>query len=157
MRLKEPAGRFGLVCREAENSMKKIILYFLLFSFYFLLFTIPAFALPTPTPRCDQLPGGPLTDPYCALLELAVLISIFLKYGAVFGVVISILVLLLGAFKFITAGDNPKTAEAARKTLTWAIIGLVVTTSTYGILTLISNAIPGLSERIGIPTPAPPP
>ena len=39
--------------------------------------------------------------------------------------VVFFIMLLLGGFKYITAGDEPAKAETAKKTLTTAIIGLV--------------------------------
>lgn len=33
---------------------------------------------------------------------------------------------IVGGFSYLTAGDNPKAAEKARNTLTFAVIGLVV-------------------------------
>ncbi|HUC94597.1 MAG TPA: hypothetical protein VMR19_01140 [Candidatus Saccharimonadales bacterium] len=47
--------------------------------------------------------------------------------------------LLVGGFKFITSGGDPKALEGAKGTITSAIIGLVVILVSYLILILISN------------------
>jgi len=52
--------------------------------------------------------------------------------------------LLLSGFKFMTAGGDPKALESAKKTLTYAIGGLVVILLSYLILELI-KAITGVN------------
>ena len=54
------------------------------------------------------------------------------------GIVLFIL-LIIGGFKFITSGGDPKAVEGARNTLTYAIGGLIVILVSYLILVLISN------------------
>jgi len=54
------------------------------------------------------------------------------------GIVLFIL-LLVGGFKFITSGGDPKAVEGARKTLTAAITGLIIILVSYLILVLISK------------------
>ena len=41
------------------------------------------------------------------------------------GGIVTFVFLLLGGFKYLTAGGDPKKAESARNTLTYAILGLV--------------------------------
>jgi hypothetical protein len=52
------------------------------------------------------------------------------------GIVLFIL-LIVGGFKFITSGGDPKAVEGAKKTLTYAIGGLIVILVSYLILVLI--------------------
>lgn len=52
------------------------------------------------------------------------------------GIVLFIM-LILGGFKFMLAGGDPKTAAAARNTITYAVLGLVVLILSYLILELI--------------------
>lgn len=54
------------------------------------------------------------------------------------GIVLFIL-LLIGGFKYITAGGDPKAAEGAKKTITYAIGGLLLILASYLILVLIKN------------------
>jgi len=44
---------------------------------------------------------------------------------------------IMGGIKFITAGSDPKAAESAKKTITSAILGMVLLAAAYLILTLI--------------------
>ncbi len=47
--------------------------------------------------------------------------------------------MILGAFRYLVSGGNSKETETARKTLTYAVIGLVVALSSYVILNLIAE------------------
>ena len=57
---------------------------------------------------------------------------------AIAGIVLFVL-LVSGGFKFITSGGDPKAVDAAKKTLTYAIAGLVVILVSYLILVLIKT------------------
>jgi len=54
------------------------------------------------------------------------------------GIVLFVL-LLVGGFKYITSGGDPKATEAAQKTITYAVIGLILILASYLILLLISK------------------
>lgn len=47
------------------------------------------------------------------------------------------IMLLVGGFRYITAGGDPKAVDAAQKTITYAIMGLVLILASYLILVLI--------------------
>jgi hypothetical protein len=47
--------------------------------------------------------------------------------------------LLMGGFKYITSGGDPKAAEAAKNTITYAIIGIIIMVSSVLILTIIGQ------------------
>ncbi|OGM19342.1 hypothetical protein A2685_02190 [Candidatus Woesebacteria bacterium RIFCSPHIGHO2_01_FULL_37_10] len=49
------------------------------------------------------------------------------------------LMLILGGFKYITSGGDPKAAESARNTLTYAIGGLVLIASAYLIIKIAES------------------
>jgi len=54
------------------------------------------------------------------------------------GIVLFIM-LLMGGFKFITAGGDPKAVEGAKKTLTYAIAGMVLLAASFLILRFIQE------------------
>jgi glucose uptake protein GlcU len=56
-----------------------------------------------------------------------------------FAGIVLFLLLIVGGFKYITSGGDPKAVEGAKKTLTYAIGGLIVILLSYLILVLISN------------------
>ena len=55
--------------------------------------------------------------------------------------IIAVIFLIIGGFRYITAGGNEESSEAARKTLTNAIIGLVIIILAFVIVNVISNAL----------------
>lgn len=71
------------------------------------------------------------------------------KLGDVFGSLVSailgfagivlFILLISGGFKFITSGGDPKALEGAKKTLTYAIGGLIILLLSYLILVLIQE------------------
>ena len=54
---------------------------------------------------------------------------------------LAVIFLIVGGFRYITAGGNEETAEAAKKTITNAIIGIVIVILAFVIVRVISNAL----------------
>jgi len=50
--------------------------------------------------------------------------------------------LIIGGFKYLTAGGDEKTITAAKQTLTWAIVGLLVVVAAW----LILNTLGGILQ-----------
>ena len=55
------------------------------------------------------------------------------------GAIVLFLMLLSGGFKYLTSGGDPKAAEGAQKTLTYAIGGMILLAGSYLILRIISD------------------
>jgi cytochrome bd-type quinol oxidase subunit 2 len=53
--------------------------------------------------------------------------------------IVLFLLLLLGGFKYLTSGGDPKAAESARNTLTYAIFGLLIIVLSFLILLFIED------------------
>lgn len=49
--------------------------------------------------------------------------------------------LIFGGFKYIMAGGDPKAIEAAQKTITQAMIGLVIVFGAYGIMAVLQTVL----------------
>jgi heme O synthase-like polyprenyltransferase len=47
--------------------------------------------------------------------------------------------IIFGGFKFLTSGGDPKQVEGARKTLTYAIIGLILIFLAFAIIKLVGT------------------
>ncbi len=62
-----------------------------------------------------------------------------LRYAYAFAAIALFIMLLVGGFKYITSGGDPKAAESAKKTITAAIAGLVLVGISILILRLISQ------------------
>ena len=53
--------------------------------------------------------------------------------------ILAFIMLLIGGFKYLTSGGDPKAAESARKTITYAILGLVLIIAAWFILKFLSE------------------
>lgn len=57
--------------------------------------------------------------------------------------IIAVAFIVYGGFRYITSGGNDEVAESAKKTITNAIIGLVVIILSYIIVVVTMNALSG--------------
>lgn len=62
-----------------------------------------------------------------------------LHYVIQAGGIVAFIFLIIGGFKYLTAGGDPKKAESARNTLTYAILGLVLLILAWFILYFVKN------------------
>ena len=60
--------------------------------------------------------------------------------------IVALAFIILSGFKFLTSGGDPKQAEGARKTLTYAVIGLVLVLLSFGIVRVIGQ-VTGVREN----------
>lgn len=112
--------------------MKRVILAFLLTIFYLLFSTSPIFA----APDCyETVTGGEQVATLSCLGFYAqkIIAWVFPLAGLVF-----VAMFIFGGIKFILSGGDPKQAEGARNTLTWAVAGLILILLSFAILRLIS-------------------
>ncbi len=61
----------------------------------------------------------------------------FIVVALVLAAIALFIMLILGGYKYITSGGNPKNIESAKRTLTTAILGMVLVASAYLILRFI--------------------
>lgn len=54
--------------------------------------------------------------------------------------------IVLGAFQYVTAGDDASKTEKARKTITNAVVGLILVALVYVIFQIVIRIVPGLSQ-----------
>jgi hypothetical protein len=57
----------------------------------------------------------------------------------IFAGVAALFMVIFGGFRFMTSGGDPKAVEGARKTITWAIIGLIVVLLSFAIVSFIAQ------------------
>lgn len=62
-----------------------------------------------------------------------------------------LIMLIVGGFQFVTSGGDPKAAGAARTTLTYAVIGIVLVAAVWLILLLIGTITGVNVTNVGIP------
>ena len=73
------------------------------------------------------------------IYDLQTMIGSVISYALGFAGVVLFVLLIVGGFKFITSGGDPKAVEGAKKTLTSALAGLIIILISYLILVLIKN------------------
>jgi len=54
---------------------------------------------------------------------------------------IALLMIVIGGFRYIVADGDPNSMSGARKTILYAVIGLLVTISAYSIVTLVVKRV----------------
>lgn len=74
-----------------------------------------------------------------SFLDLTEIIGRIVSYALGLAGIVFFVLLIIGGFKFITSGGDPKAVEGAKKTLTSAIGGLVIILVSYLILVLIKT------------------
>lgn len=62
------------------------------------------------------------------------------------------IMLVIGGFKFLTSGGDPKATESAKSTMTYAIVGLVVIIGSYLVLRAIEYFTGVSLTRFEIPS-----
>lgn len=60
-----------------------------------------------------------------------------------FALVLMVVMIVLYGIKFMTAQGNPAKLDEAKKSLTWAIVGVLVIMGTYTIIATVANAVGG--------------
>ena len=77
-----------------------------------------------------------MRDP-AQLADLEIIVQNLIKAAIGLGGIALFIMLVIGGFKYLTSGGDPKRAESARNTLTYAILGLVLIALAYLILRFI--------------------
>lgn len=98
-----------------------------------LFFPLDVFAQAEPPPYS----AGPETP--LQIRDLEAVFARVLNIALGFAGIAFFLMFVVGGFKYLTSGGDPKNAESARKTLTFAVGGLVFITLSYLILVFISE------------------
>lgn len=125
--------------------MKKFVLSFLLVALF-----LPSLALATtfvtekcllgidiiPIPCVDLFAVGPAGAYTFTGLALRIINMALWVVG-----ILSVLFVIIGGFRYVTAAGNEERAEGAKKTITHAIIGIVIVILSFVIIRVISNAL----------------
>ena len=84
----------------------------------------------------DCTPGS---GDVATISNLSCLFGKVVSYALGLAAIVLFILLISAGFKFITSGGDPKAIEGAKKTLTYAIAGLIVILLSYLILVLIKT------------------
>jgi hypothetical protein len=69
--------------------------------------------------------------------------------GIAFGV--AVIFLIIGGFRYITAGGNEESVEKGKSSVINALIGIVIIVLSYVIVNVVANLVTGNSSSIGGP------
>ncbi len=85
----------------------------------------------------------PITDSRCTdVAQIGCLEPIFARFIGIVATlagVVFMIMFIVGGYKYLFSGGDPKKAEAAKGTLTAAFLGLILIVSAYLILNIISS------------------
>lgn len=76
--------------------------------------------------------------PYCTFKALLVkIVQIFLEFAGA----IAVIFLVIGGFQYIASRGNEEAMEKAKKSITAAIIGIVIIVMAFAIVTIVNNLL----------------
>ena len=122
------------------NYLSRIIKY--LFLPIALLFSFPRITFAKEWSECMTTLTNTAGDPIAEVPTLQCFEVVFekiLNVAVGFAVVVLFLFLVIGGFKFLTSGGDPKATESAKNTLTYAILGLALLVGIWFILLFIEK------------------
>ena len=82
---------------------------------------------------------GPGTTDVATLHGINTIVYNLITVALYVGGILVFIMLLMGGFKYITSGGDPKAAESAKKTITYAIMGIVMLVSGFLILRFVQS------------------
>lgn len=74
-------------------------------------------------------------------LSFGYLITIILQVALLVAGSIAVLFLIIGGFRYVTAHGNEEAAEGAKKTITHAILGIVIVVLSFAMIAIISRIL----------------
>ena len=90
------------------------------------------------SPVYAQAPAPP-----AQLSDIGTVVQNVIKLLAPAAAIAFLVMLLVGAYKFMTSGGDPKGAASARSTLTYALIGVVLLAVSWLILQIVNGLVSG--------------
>lgn len=89
--------------------------------------------------------GGTGENTYFEIIDVFTLLGNVLTLIFTFTAVIAIIYVIIGGYYYVTAYGNPENIQKGKQTITWAIIGLVVSMLAWAIVQFVWGAISGES------------
>lgn len=103
------------------------VLSFFLLSFLFVL----------PLPAHAQDWGGCVHNGVATLQCIPIVFTNVVRAALMFAGTVALILIIYAGIRFITSGGDAKQAQGARQIMTYAIIGLIIILTSFGILYLI--------------------
>lgn len=133
---------------------------------FFIIFTLVSSFLFIATPVFAQIQAETLEESNCLAVKadgtleagkvatlncIPVIIGNVVFWLLVFAGIVALVLIIISGFKFVTSGGDQKQVEGARKTLTWAIIGLFLILLSFAIVRFIADVTGvGCITRFGL-------
>lgn len=83
--------------------------------------------------------GNVIADNVASIECFPVIVGNVIFWLLILAGIVALVLIIISGFKFVTSGGEAKQAEGARKTLTYAIIGLVVVLLSFAIVATIAQ------------------
>jgi len=100
-------------------------------------------------PTQEWGPAGCLFDGDVATLNcIPVVIQNIVNFALIFASVVAVFLVIFSGIKFISSAGDKEKIESAKKTLTWAIAGLILIIFSFVIINVISE-ITGVKQLVG--------
>ena len=88
----------------------------------------------------NVLPGGGIqAEEVKSSFIFTKLIPFAIDYALKLAIGLAVIVLIIGGYKYMTAYGDTEKQTSARKTLTYAVIGLVIAITAYGIVAIVTS------------------
>jgi hypothetical protein len=83
--------------------------------------------------------GDCVVDGVARLTCLPVVLQNVVTFALIASGIVAVFFIIYAGIRYVTSGGDQKRIDAARKTLTWAIIGLIIILAAFFIVALIST------------------
>lgn len=89
----------------------------------------------------DILPGGQILEAenIKTSFVFSKLIPFLITYAIRLAVALSVIAIIIGGYQYMTAYGNEEKHKAAQKTITYAVIGLIIAIMAYGLVKIITS------------------
>lgn len=117
-----------------------LIIAFLLINIPLVFAQQPSETVITKPVGSDVLPGGQILE---SDIETSAIFSRILpfviKYAIRLAIILAVIALIIGGYQFMTAYGDSEKRQTAQKTIIWAVVGLVLAITAFGIVNIIST------------------
>jgi hypothetical protein len=107
-----------------------------LFAILSLFVLVSFYAAPIPAAYAQDW-GGCVVDNVASLRCIPVVFSNLINAALIFVGSIAVIMLIYAGIQYVRSGGDPKQTQAAQKIITYAIIGLILVLSSFGIIYFI--------------------
>jgi hypothetical protein len=140
VQLSASAGNEAAVKNAKENVLKIVTGLVLLVSFRAILGIIDtAFSGVNTTGNLFE--AGPNNGLQLTKEGIPTLLGNIISIASFFSGIVAVIFIIVGGIRLITSAGSPKAIEGARKTIIYAVAGLVLSISAYGILVFIQSQL----------------